>query len=259
MKALLAYDWPGNVRELIHVIERAAVMCSVEVIDTADLPPALHQAARVEVGTPPSMPLRDALAALEKQMIVQALSRAGGNRAEAARILGIARPSSTPSSRSTASQRTSARSEAAEPSENEPAMIDISTKSKTLRTATARARVTVAPQTLAAIRDKAVPKGDPLEVAKVAAVQAVKNTSQIIPYRHPLPVDFAGVEYELGPTGIEVRCTVRAIYKTGVEMEALTGATVAALTLYDMLKMLDDTMVIESVALVEKKGESPTS
>jgi DNA-binding NtrC family response regulator len=92
MNALLAYDWPGNVRELIHVIERAAVMCGVEVIDKADLPPALHQGGRVEVGSTPAMPLRDALAALEKQMIVQALARAGGNRAEAARILGIARP-----------------------------------------------------------------------------------------------------------------------------------------------------------------------
>ncbi len=133
-------------------------------------------------------------------------------------------------------------------------MIDISPKTKTLRTATARARVTASPQTIAAIRDRTVPKGDPLEVAKVAAVQAVKNTSQIIPYCHPLPVDFAGVEFELGPASIEVRCTVRAIYKTGVEMEALTGAAVAALTLYDMLKMLDTSMVIESVALLEKKG-----
>jgi molybdenum cofactor biosynthesis protein MoaC len=133
-------------------------------------------------------------------------------------------------------------------------MIDISHKSKTLRTATARARVTASPKTLAAIRDRAVPKGDPLEVAKVAAVQAVKSTSQIIPYCHPLAIDFAGVEFELGQGSIEVRCTVKAIDKTGVEMEALTGAAVAALTLYDMLKMLDDTMVIEQVALVEKKG-----
>jgi two-component system response regulator AtoC len=95
MTVLLAYDWPGNVRELIHVIERAAVMCSMEVIDTADLPVAIADGARLSTsptasGT--SLPLREALAALEKQMIVQALSRAGGNRAEAARILGIARP-----------------------------------------------------------------------------------------------------------------------------------------------------------------------
>jgi len=98
MTVLLAYDWPGNVRELIHVIERAAVMCSMEVIDTADLPAALSEstlgpgASPMGAPVPHGIPLREALATLEKQMIVQALARAGGNRAEAARILGIARP-----------------------------------------------------------------------------------------------------------------------------------------------------------------------
>jgi DNA-binding NtrC family response regulator len=93
MALLLAYDWPGNVRELIHVVLRAAVMCSTEVIDTADLPPVLREGGvRAATGPVPTMPLRDALAALEKQMIVHALEQAGGNRAEAARILGIARP-----------------------------------------------------------------------------------------------------------------------------------------------------------------------
>ena len=95
MTKLLAYDWPGNVRELIHVIERAAVMCSMEVIDVADLPASLRDAPAAGALTPgalPALPLRDALAALEKQMIVRALEQAGGNRAEAARILGIARP-----------------------------------------------------------------------------------------------------------------------------------------------------------------------
>jgi len=92
MTALLAYDWPGNVRELIHVIERAAVMCSTEVIDTAGLPAALHDAAAAGTAVVPDMPLRDALAALEKQMIIRALEQSNGNRAEAARILGIARP-----------------------------------------------------------------------------------------------------------------------------------------------------------------------
>ena len=95
MSLMLAYDWPGNVRELIHVIERAAVMCSMDVIDTADLPPSLHairEGAPVLASTGPALPLREALAALEKQMIVHALEQAAGNRAEAARILGIARP-----------------------------------------------------------------------------------------------------------------------------------------------------------------------
>jgi two-component system response regulator AtoC len=98
MTMLLAYDWPGNVRELIHVIERASVMCSMEVIDTADLPAALAERSKTtslaSFASPngPAIPLREALAALEKQMIVHALERANGNRAEAARILGIARP-----------------------------------------------------------------------------------------------------------------------------------------------------------------------
>ena len=93
MNVLLAYDWPGNVRELIHVIERAAVMCSTEVIDVADLPVSVRAGATPTAHAPvSSMPLRDALAALEKEMILRALDRAKGNRAEAARILGIARP-----------------------------------------------------------------------------------------------------------------------------------------------------------------------
>jgi DNA-binding NtrC family response regulator len=95
MQLLLGYDWPGNVRELIHVIERAAVMCSIDVIDVADLPASLKAGtspARVDTGPVPGLPLREALAALEKQMIIQALEQAQGNRAEAARILGIARP-----------------------------------------------------------------------------------------------------------------------------------------------------------------------
>jgi len=95
MARLVAYGWPGNVRELLHVIERAAVMCSTEVIDVPDLPPALTNAAARPSGAFASfegLPLREALAALEKQMVERALEKAGGNRAEAARLLGIARP-----------------------------------------------------------------------------------------------------------------------------------------------------------------------
>ena len=108
--------------------------------------------------------------------------------------------------------------------------------------------------TLAAIAARAVPKGDPLEVARVAAIQAVKNTASIIPYCHPIPVEFAGVGYRTEEDGIVVEVTVRAVARTGVEMEALTGASVAALTLYDMLKMLDETMAIGEVRLLEKRG-----
>lgn len=133
-------------------------------------------------------------------------------------------------------------------------MRDISDKASTLRVAEARAVIRVSPETVKLIQEKKVPKGDPLEVAKVAAIQAAKNTSQIIPYCHPMPVEFVGVQFEIDEDSIQASVTVKAIYKTGVEMEAMTGASVAALTLYDMLKMVDDFMRIESVMLLSKKG-----
>lgn len=133
-------------------------------------------------------------------------------------------------------------------------MRDISDKIKTLRVATAQAILKADPATIMAIREHTVPKGDPLPVAKVAAIQAAKNCSQIIPYCHPMLVEFVGVEFQLHDQFIEVQVTVKAIYKTGVEMEALTGASAAVLTLYDMLKMLDEDMEIGSVRLLSKKG-----
>lgn len=133
-------------------------------------------------------------------------------------------------------------------------MRDISDKIKTLRIATAQAILKASPSTIMAIREHTVPKGDPLPVAKVAAIQAAKNCSQIIPYCHPMLVEFVGVEFQLHDHFIEVQVTVKAIYKTGVEMEALTGASAAVLTLYDMLKMLDEDMEIGSVRLLSKKG-----
>ena len=133
-------------------------------------------------------------------------------------------------------------------------MRDISAKSNTLRTAVAEATLALSPKTLGLVRAGKIPKGDPLAVAKVAAIQAAKQTSSIIPYCHPLPLDFAGVDFNLGGDRIRVTVTVKAIYKTGVEMEALCGASVAALTLYDMLKMLDDKLEILSIRLLSKKG-----
>lgn len=133
-------------------------------------------------------------------------------------------------------------------------MIDISHKTKTLRTATAQATLKLSASTLALIREQKIPKGNPFEVAKVAAVQAAKNTSQIIPYCHPLPIDFVGVEYNVLENRIEINVTVKAIYKTGVEMEALTAASVAALTIYDMTKMFDEEMEIVGVKLLKKTG-----
>ncbi len=133
-------------------------------------------------------------------------------------------------------------------------MRDISDKIKTLRVATAQAILKASPETIMAIREHAIPKGDPLPVAKVAAIQAAKNCSQIIPYCHPMLVEFVGVDIQLHDHFIEVHVTVKAIYKTGVEMEALTGASAAVLTLYDMLKMLDEDMEIGRIRLLSKKG-----
>ncbi|MBM4161137.1 MAG: bifunctional molybdenum cofactor biosynthesis protein MoaC/MoaB [Ignavibacteria bacterium] len=133
-------------------------------------------------------------------------------------------------------------------------MRDISKKTKTFRTATALAVVNVNPQTIALIREGKIPKGDPLPVAKVAAIQAAKNTSQIIPYCHPLPIDFVDCRFELGTESIQITSEVKAVSKTGVEMEALTAATVAALTIYDMIKAVDKAMEIVGVKLIAKRG-----
>lgn len=133
-------------------------------------------------------------------------------------------------------------------------MRDVSRKTKTLRTARATATIKMQPDTIRLLREGAIPKGDPLPVAKVAAIQAAKNTSQIIPYCHPLPIDFIGCTFEIGVSTILITTEVKAIYKTGVEMEALTAASVAALTLYDMLKMVDESLEISDIRLIEKKG-----
>jgi len=135
-----------------------------------------------------------------------------------------------------------------------PGMRDVSEKQVTRRTATARATLRARPETIETIREGRLPKGDPLPVAKVAAIQAAKNTSQIIPYCHPLPVEHLGVEFEVGTDFITVTTKVVAHYKTGVEMEALTAAAVAALSIYDMAKMIDPAMAVEQVVLIEKTG-----
>jgi cyclic pyranopterin phosphate synthase len=133
-------------------------------------------------------------------------------------------------------------------------MWDVSGKDNTLRTAIAEAMLRAKPETLKAIREGTVPKGDPLPVAKVAAIQAAKNTPSIIPYCHPLPLSHVGVDFELGIDSIQISVTTKTDYKTGVEMEALTAAAAAALTLYDMLKQIDMGMTIESIRLIEKTG-----
>ncbi len=118
-------------------------------------------------------------------------------------------------------------------------MVDISPKTVVHREAEAVGRILLKPETLRAIKEKTVKKGDPLTVAEVAALQAVKRTSELIPLCHPIPVTGINIDFTLGETHIDVRCRVKADYKTGVEMEALTGVAIALLTIWDMVKYLE--------------------
>jgi cyclic pyranopterin phosphate synthase len=134
-------------------------------------------------------------------------------------------------------------------------MINITHKSATQRSAIASATLKVSmPETLEAIRNNTVPKGNVLESARVAALFAVKKTADVIPDCHPLPVEFTQVSFELSEKEIGIRVEVQTIYKTGVEVEAMYGASVAALTLYDMLKPIDKGIEVSSVKLLEKHG-----
>lgn len=133
-------------------------------------------------------------------------------------------------------------------------MVDVSSKSPTERTAVAHAFVRIAPGALHAIRRLRGPKGSPLEVARIAGIVASKRTSELIPLCHPLPITHADVQARVRKTGIEIASRIATTAPTGVEMEALTAAAVAALTVYDMVKALDRTMEITELYLVEKKG-----
>lgn len=133
-------------------------------------------------------------------------------------------------------------------------MRDVSAKVASRRTAVARSVIRVSPQTIALIRENRAPKGDPLPIARTAAILAAKNTPNLIPYCHSVPLDWVAVDFDIGDDRIEAVVTVVAIDRTGVEMEALTGAAVAALNLYDLLKPVDDAMEIEAITLLSKTG-----
>ena len=134
-------------------------------------------------------------------------------------------------------------------------MVDITHKTSTLRQATAQAIVKVSLQnTVDAIVNKTVPKGDVFEMAKTAGLFAVKRTSDMIPDCHPLPIEYAVVRYEVKKLEIYIELEVKTVYKTGVEVEAMHGVSVAALTMYDMLKPIDKGIEISSIKLLEKKG-----
>jgi cyclic pyranopterin phosphate synthase len=135
-------------------------------------------------------------------------------------------------------------------------MVDVTAKPVTDRTATAAGFVRAAPATVALIRERGFKKGDVLAVAQLAGIMAAKRTAELVPLCHPLPLDAVAVELEPRdePPGVAITATCRTTGRTGVEMEALTAVAVAALTVYDMCKAVDRTMVIEQVRLTHKAG-----
>ncbi len=135
-------------------------------------------------------------------------------------------------------------------------MVDVAEKAETRRVARAGGRIRMQPETLSRIREGGAKKGDVLGVARIAAIQASKRASELIPLCHPLALTRVGVEFTLDEPASAVRCEVTAetVGRTGVEMEALTAAAVALLTIYDMCKSADRGMVIEDVRLLEKSG-----
>lgn len=134
-------------------------------------------------------------------------------------------------------------------------MVDITQKSITLRTAVAQAIVKVgSTMTISAIEKKAVPKGDVFEMSKAAGLLGVKKTADLLPDCHPLPIEYCGIEYAIQNLEIRITVTVKSHYKTGVEVEAMHGASVVALNMYDMLKPIDRDIEIRSIRLLMKSG-----
>ncbi|NVD43868.1 cyclic pyranopterin monophosphate synthase MoaC [Qipengyuania atrilutea] len=133
-------------------------------------------------------------------------------------------------------------------------MVDVGRKSEAKRSATAKGRIRMSAEALAAARDGTAAKGDVLAAARIAGIMAAKRTSELIPLCHPLALTKVEVGFAFEDEGIAVTATAALTGKTGVEMEALTGVTVALLTLYDMLKAVDKGMIVEDIRLIEKRG-----
>jgi cyclic pyranopterin phosphate synthase len=131
-------------------------------------------------------------------------------------------------------------------------MVDVGRKPVVFRSATATGILICTAATIRLLKREALPKGDVLGVARIAGIQAVKRTAELIPLCHPLPINQIAVDFRMLPAAIEITCRVETDAKTGVEMEALTGVSVAALTLYDMCKAVDKKMRISEVRVVEK-------
>lgn len=133
-------------------------------------------------------------------------------------------------------------------------MIDVGSKDITKREAVVRGKVFLKPSVIQVIRKKKLPKGDVLEAAKIAGILAAKKTPDIIPLCHPIPIEYATIEFLIKKTHIEIIATIRGRTRTGVEMEAFTAAAVSAITIYDMCKSLDRSIVVGPIELAKKSG-----
>jgi cyclic pyranopterin monophosphate synthase len=133
-------------------------------------------------------------------------------------------------------------------------MVDVTPREPTHRRALARCRVSMLPETTTKVANNAITKGDVLAAARIAGIQAAKRTAELIPMCHPVLVGSIGVNFSIGDDYVEVEAQVETVDRTGVEMEAMTACTVAALTIYDMCKSSDRTMTVEHLALWEKSG-----
>lgn len=133
-------------------------------------------------------------------------------------------------------------------------MVDVTDKTPTVRSATAAGRVVTSPETVALLRDGAVPKGDVLAVARIAGIQATKKTPELLPLAHVIGVHGAAVDFEVGEDRVRIIATTRTADRTGVEMEAMTAASVAGLAMVDMVKGLDRSVELTGVRLLEKTG-----
>jgi molybdenum cofactor biosynthesis protein MoaC len=133
-------------------------------------------------------------------------------------------------------------------------MFDVGHKSETLRMATARAIIKVNPETIRLIKEGKSPKGNIIDAARISATIGAKRTWDLLPYCHPIPIDHIKVDVSIKTESIEVDVHLKTTWKTGVEMESLTGASIAVLTIYDMLKPVDESLAIESIKLLAKSG-----
>jgi cyclic pyranopterin monophosphate synthase len=150
--------------------------------------------------------------------------------------------------------RTNKRLSHVDPQSGEARMVDVGAKAQTTREAVAQGRILISPEAMRLLRAGALKKGDPLQVARLAGIMAAKQTPSLIPLCHPLPLSSIDVQLRRRRDGFEIRARVRTTAQTGVEMEALTAVSVAALTIYDMVKAADKAMTVTDIQLLSKRG-----